>query len=152
MDEKRKKTLEDYMAAVPEEELTAEKPADTFSLDEPKKSYWIQIILYLVILGIIGGVSYTGYRVYLSQNVIENEKKIEGSIVGDDETKIIPLYVYVDADGGLNLRAEADVGATSLILIPNKTKLEITEEKNDWIKVTYEGQTGWVKKELTLVP
>jgi uncharacterized protein YgiM (DUF1202 family) len=158
MDAKRKKTLEDFMAAVPEEELISEKPLDTISLDEPTRHIWITIVIYLVAFGVLAGVTYTGYRVYTSEKKINAEEKIEGSILTEKkpvektEEVVAPTVVYVNSEGGLNLRETASTDAAVLELIPDKTKLTVIEEKDGWIKVTYLEKTGWSSKELTSTP
>ncbi len=152
MDAQRKKTLEDFMAAVPEEELKLEQPSDTISLDEPNRNVWIQILLYVIIFLMIGGVAYTGYRVYQSQNSVENKNKIEGSVVKDVDSRPLPKYIYINAEGGLNLRKEASAESESLGIIADKTKLEVIQEVNEWLKVVYQSQTGWIKKEFTTTP
>jgi uncharacterized protein YgiM (DUF1202 family) len=155
MDDTKKKKLEDFMAAVPEEELTSEKPSDTITLDEPKRRIWLPLMLYLLVFAVIAGVAYTGYRVYLSENQITDEEKIEGSIVGEEDSateKPMLKIVYVDAEGGLNMRESASADAELVTLIPDKTKLEIVEETDGWIKVEYDDKTGWVSIEFTSAP
>lgn len=158
MDAKRKRTLDDFMAAVPEEELIAEKPSDTITLDEPKRNMWITLTIYGVAALLIAGTAYTGFRVYKSEKVISAEEKIESSIVKtetepvDDVPVTTKTFVYVDSEGGLNLRETATVDATIVTLIPDKTKLEVEEDKDGWLKVTFEEKPGWISKELTQMP
>ncbi len=160
MDAKRKKTLEDFMVAIPEEELIAEKPSDTITLDEPKRNLWVTVFIYGVVLVILGGVAYTGYRVYSCDTKIKAEEKIEGSIVAEtkesaettEAVTVTPKSVYVNSEGGLNLRQTAATTAAVLIIIPDKTKLTVEEEKSGWLKVTYSGKTGWCSKDLTTIP
>lgn len=59
------------------------------------------------------------------------------------------LSVYVNAEGGLSLRAGRDSGSTRLELIPDKTTLAVTEELDGWYQVVYNGKTGWVSKQYT---
>jgi hypothetical protein len=57
--------------------------------------------------------------------------------------------IYVNADGGLSLRADRNPNANRLKLIPNKTKLTATQELDGWYQVTYEDKTGWISKQYT---
>jgi len=57
--------------------------------------------------------------------------------------------IYVNADGGLSLRAEKNAESARLELIPNGTKLTATEELEGWYKVSYNNKTGWVSKQYT---
>lgn len=57
--------------------------------------------------------------------------------------------IYVNADGGLSLRADRNPNSQRLLLIPNGTKLTATQELDGWYQVTYEGKTGWVSKQYT---
>lgn len=59
------------------------------------------------------------------------------------------LSVYVNADGGLSLRADHDSDSARLELIPDKTTLSVTEELDGWYQVNYNGKTGWVSKQYT---
>jgi len=59
------------------------------------------------------------------------------------------LTVYVNADGGLSLRADHDSGAARLELIPDKTSLAVSEELDGWYQVSYNNKTGWVSKQYT---
>ncbi len=157
MDAKRKKTLEEFMVAVPEEELIAEKPSDIITLDEPNRSIWVTVVACLALALLLGGVVYTAYRAYTSDNKIKAEEKIEGSIVSEaqettEPTTVAPKSVYVNSEGGLNLRQTAVTTAAVLTIIPDKTKLTVEEEQSGWLKVTYSGKTGWCSKDLTTIP
>ena len=138
------------MVAVPEEEIKAKKPSDTITLDEPAKKVWLSVFGYLIVFLILIGVAYTGYRVYLSNGELKSEKKVDNTSL--NTTKKVLSVVYVNSEGGLNLRASASADANVITIIPDKTKLTINDEDGDWIQVTYNNQTGWCKKELTQAP
>lgn len=57
--------------------------------------------------------------------------------------------IYVNADGGLSLRADRNATSQRLEMIPKGTKLVATEELDGWYKVAYNGKTGWVSKQYT---
>ena len=59
------------------------------------------------------------------------------------------LTVYVNADGGLSLRADHASGAARLDLIPDKTSLTVSEELDGWYQVSYNNKTGWISKQYT---
>jgi hypothetical protein len=82
---------------------------------------------------------------YKSSSGKKEEVKIE---TGDRPLKKTTT-IFVNAAGGLSLRKERSAKSTRLSLIPNKTKLEATEELDGWYKVTYNGKEGWVAKEYT---
>jgi cell wall-associated NlpC family hydrolase len=50
----------------------------------------------------------------------------------------------VKANGGLNLRAGADVSAGKLAVIPNGAKVEILSSKNGWSNILYNSINGYV--------
>jgi len=58
------------------------------------------------------------------------------------------LYKANVIGGGLNLRKQPSKSSVWLDQIPEGTSLDVTEEKQDWAKVTYNGQEGWVMKEF----
>jgi hypothetical protein len=57
--------------------------------------------------------------------------------------------IYVNADGGLSLRADRNPNSERLLLIPNQTKLTATQELDGWYQVTYNDKTGWISKQYT---
>lgn len=52
-------------------------------------------------------------------------------------------YVATSGDS-LNIRKDASSSGTILGSIPNKTKLTVTNEKNGWLYITYNGISGYV--------
>lgn len=102
-----------------------------------KKSLLIFVPLFIVVL------IFAGFNLF---KIIPDSKKIEIKYETGDRPlpQVIPLWVT--ADGGLYMREEAVPKGKILILIPDGTKLEATETKEDWYKVTYMEKTGWVNK------
>jgi hypothetical protein len=76
-------------------------------------------------------------------------KKVEAVVATGDRPVAKNLEVYVNADGGLSLRESKDSVSKRLALIPNGTKLLVTQELEGWYKVSYESKEGWVSKEYT---
>lgn len=57
------------------------------------------------------------------------------------------LYKAKVIGGGLNLRKQPSKSSAWLAQITEGTSLDVMEEKQNWAKVTYNGQEGWVMKE-----
>ncbi len=53
-------------------------------------------------------------------------------------------YYKINTADGVNLRSSASATATVLATVPNKTSVNVTAIKNNWGKITYESQTGWI--------
>lgn len=49
----------------------------------------------------------------------------------------------------LNLRQEADINSKSQLIVPVLTTLPVTEIKDNWGKVEYNGKTGWICMDYT---
>ena len=49
----------------------------------------------------------------------------------------------------LNLRQEADINSKSQLIVPVSTTLPVTEIKDNWGKVEYNGKTGWICMDYT---
>ncbi len=75
--------------------------------------------------------------------------KVEVAVATGDQPVTKELAVYVNADGGLSLRESRDAGSKRLTLIPNGTKLTVTQELDGWYKVSFEGKDGWISKQFT---
>ncbi len=57
----------------------------------------------------------------------------------------------VNANGGINMRAEASTESEVLTVIPNKTELNILEMKSGWSLVEYAGSRGYVYNQYILI-
>lgn len=62
------------------------------------------------------------------------------------QTPIFQSYTaYVSTSGdSLNIRKDASSSGTILGSVPNKTKLTVTNEKNGWLYITYNGISGYI--------
>jgi len=76
-------------------------------------------------------------------------QKIVSKVQTGDQPLLKELVVFINADGGLSLRAERSTTSKRLALVPNGTKLTITQELDGWYKVSYEGKEGWISKQYT---
>lgn len=85
----------------------------------------------------------------LTKNKPVNGEKEEIKLETGDRPLKKELEIYVNADGGLSLRADRSPDSARLDLIPNNTKLVATEELDGWYKVTYGEKTGWISKQYT---
>ncbi len=118
------------------------KAKPKFGTDKRKRII-ISVILALAFSFIFYGL----YRVnsFKSSASEKQEIKVE---TGDRPLKKATI-VFINADGGLNLRKERNATSEKITLIPNKTQLEASEELDGWYKVTYNGKEGWIAKEYT---
>lgn len=57
----------------------------------------------------------------------------------------------VSANGGLRLRSGPGETYDRLLTIPDGTTLAFTEEKDGWLKTTYEGKTGYVSQDYIAI-
>ncbi len=57
----------------------------------------------------------------------------------------------VNADGGLRLRSGPGESYEKLLTVPNGTTLAFTEQKDGWLKTTYDGKTGYVSQAYVYV-
>jgi hypothetical protein len=55
--------------------------------------------------------------------------------------------MYVNSANGINLREGPGTNHKTLVTIPNGSELTVTSMEGDWIKVRYEGRTGYVYKQ-----
>jgi len=111
-----------------------------------KKLWWILGAVFGVI--VLTGSSYAVWQSYSANKALNKEDKVQNAPASNPES-VSTKTVSVSADGGLNLRKEASSSSELIIIIPNGTKLNVTEEKSGWYKVGYSGQLGWVSKEYT---
>ncbi len=75
--------------------------------------------------------------------------KVEVAVKTGDQPVAKELAIYVNADGGLSLRESRDSGSKRLTLIPNGTRLTVTQELDGWYKVSYDNKEGWISKQFT---
>ena len=66
---------------------------------------------------------------------------------GGGGEKVVPYKAKV-IGGGLNLREQPSTKSERLDQIPEGTILDVTDEMQEWAKVTYKGLDGWVMKEF----
>lgn len=59
--------------------------------------------------------------------------------------------VRVTASSGLNLRDNPGTSGTNVLtVIPSGTRLTVTDEKNGWYHVEYNGKSGWISADYTV--
>ncbi len=105
---------------------------------------------FIVIAVIASALTLIGFTFYRFTNMTPTTgKKLEVAVTTGDQPVKKELVVYVNADGGLSLRTDHSAGSERQLLIPNGTKLTVTEELEGWYKVSYQDKTGWIAKEYT---
>lgn len=117
------------------------KPKKKFALPKiTKKKLVIGVVALALIL-----IGYGWWS--LSKATKKDQGKI--SIKYDTGDKPLPqqVSIWINADGGLFMRAEANSKSKILILIPNSTQLTALEDQEGWYKVSYMNKTGWVSKQ-----
>ena len=62
-------------------------------------------------------------------------------------TTVFAATGIVNAPSGLVLRQEASTSSAPLATVPDKTEVNILEESEEWYKVTYNNQEGYLFKE-----
>lgn len=60
-----------------------------------------------------------------------------------------PIYKYALAN--VNLRSAKSTNSSIITVIPQGAKMEVLDEEDDWIKVMYNSQEGYVYKDLVSV-
>lgn len=99
---------------------------------------------------LVFSIFFIAYGVYSLQKMKPVDgKKEEVKIETGDRPLKKNEVVYINAESGLSLRQDRDQNSKRLVVIPNKTKLEATEEIDGWYKVSYEGKDGWILKQYT---
>ncbi len=95
-------------------------------------------------------VSYNGKIGYCSKDYVKNLDKLPttgGEVTEKPQVKPISnesaAEKYCVANGGLNLRQEAQEGAKSLTIIPFNAKVNALGYNEVWTKVEYDGKIGY---------
>ncbi len=57
---------------------------------------------------------------------------------------------YIITASALNIRKDANISSKAIGLVPNGATVNVTEVKNAWGKITYNGNTGWISLEYAL--
>lgn len=108
-------------------------------LKKHKKKIIIGAIILSVLLGVYGII-----------NLVRLAPKAEDKqdLVYETGDQPLPqkILIYIDADGGLNMREEPNTTSSILKTIPNGTKLEATLVQGEWYQVVFDGKTGWVNQ------
>ncbi len=147
MDKKHQETIEDLMKE--EGETESNLKVEIREARGKSKAIWWVLGSVIVTLILVGG-GYAVWKTFQADSVLKEDDKKE--VIVPDTKKaetITQKIVYVNAEGGLNLRDTPAATGKLLVTIPNGTKLIVLEEKDGWYKVDYNGQTGWVSKEYT---
>jgi len=104
----------------------------------------------ILVLVAVAAVVLIGFGFYsLTKKKTSNAGKVEIKLETGDRPIAKEDAIYVNADGGLSLRADRNPNSQRLLLIPNGTKLVATEELDGWYKVVYSDKTGWISKQYT---
>jgi hypothetical protein len=119
--------------------LQRKRGRGTFKLPKLSKKFIWPILFLTLLLGGYGLVN-------LMKVVPSSKEKSEIKLETGDRPLPQKKKLWVVAEGGLYLRAEANAKAKILILIPNRTTLEAEETQGEWYRVSYMNKTGWVNR------
>jgi hypothetical protein len=134
------------------EEIIEETPEKI--IGKPKRSMkkWLKITLIVGVTVLVTTAAVLGAVYWYTQ---KNQKKTETQTPAQPEETVTEetteeptvtttdTSVYVNTTDGLRLRKEPNPTAEILDTMPFGTKLTPLEKSGDWIKVTYNGKTGW---------
>jgi len=79
------------------------------------------------------------------------EKKTELKVEMGDNPVEKKVKIIIKADGGLNLRKDAEKNSEKIGVIPDGTKLEAKKELGGWYNVDFGGKNGWISKDFTIL-
>lgn len=65
----------------------------------------------------------------------------------DSNKKFTEKTMIVDCNKGVNIRSDADISSAKLGVLEKGTKVRVTDEKNGWWRINYNGQIGYVYQE-----
>lgn len=112
---------------------------------EGQKNHLRLIVYGVIFLIIVFGV----YGVFnLSRLAPKEEDRKDVAIETGDRPLPEKITIWITAPGGLNMRLEPNTTSRILKIIPNNTELVAIELNNDWYKVEYDNETGWVHKDF----
>ncbi len=61
--------------------------------------------------------------------------------------KFTERTMIVDCSKGVNIRSDADINSAKLGVLEKGTKVKVTDEKNGWWRINYNGKIGYVYQE-----
>ncbi len=96
-----------------------------------------------------GNIGWCASR-YVTNLVTSQSNTVEASKIVKSNTSEASLREgHIKANGGLWLHSSKDSSTSSrLTVMGNGHKVEILEESGDWVKVRYNGNTGWCAKKF----
>lgn len=106
----------------------------------------------LFVLGLIF-IVIVFYGIYNLKKVVpSNKEKISIKVESGDRPMAKKLNVAINTGGGpLNIRKDHDEKSEKIGQIPDKTKVEVSEEIDGWYKIAYNGKEGWISKKYTVL-
>lgn len=131
-----------------EEETTTPKPLLT-KVEKKSKKKWVIVaivaatilITAAIVLGIVYWLTARNQTKKDESNTKTTAEETEDNT--EEDTTTVDKSVYVNEAVGLNLRKEPNINAEILATMPQGTKLIPLETSGEWIKVEYNGKTGW---------
>ncbi|MGI6030492.1 MAG: SH3 domain-containing protein [Eubacteriales bacterium] len=100
-------------------------------------------------------VRYNGKDGYCSSEYIRLEDSISGggeSVPTQPETPQTQVQTgIVSANGGLRLRAEANTNGQIVATMPQYSVIKVLSQSNGWMKVEYNGKTGYCSAEYVTI-
>jgi hypothetical protein len=112
----------------------------------PKISKRNLVILVALVAILLGGLGWWS----LSKATKNSSKKIEVKYDTGDKPLPQAESIWINADGGLFMRQDANAKSKIVIIIPNGTQLTVIEKNGTWYKVSYMNKTGWVSNQYVV--
>lgn len=79
----------------------------------------------------------------------ETDKEVTDleTAVRDSNKKFAEKTMIVGCSKGVNIRSDADINSAKLGTLEKGTKVKVTDEKNGWWRINYNGKIGYVYQE-----
>ncbi|WP_250278263.1 C40 family peptidase [[Clostridium] colinum] len=80
------------------------------------------------------------------ENTYLVDSKPQEKPVSNNNDKPTGKYVKITSEAGLNLREEPSTSSKVLAVIPSDTYVDLIENNNGWLKVKYNGKSGYISE------
>lgn len=145
--EDNKDTLEKAVEETETEKVDEEKSKKRPHSAKDSRGKWKTALLILLTILVTAALVLGAVWWYMTRNASQKteEPKKETKTEEPAKENIQPTSgdIYINAAEGLRLRKEPNPNAEILATMPFGTKLTPLDKSGDWIKVEYQGKTGW---------
>ncbi|MDR1001503.1 MAG: C40 family peptidase [Clostridiales bacterium] len=92
----------------------------------------------------IGYVDIPDMAVTVPVDEIATESSSDAEEIGAARSE---MYALVRSGDGINIRSDANTDASIIATVPDQTAIKVVESWDNWTKVAYDGETGYVKND-----